>query len=30
VLQAVDRAAKLPLDVDGRIPPRIILDYGRR
>ena len=30
VLQAVDRAARLPLDVDGRIPPRIILDYGRR
>ena len=30
VLQAVDRAGRLPLDVDGRIPPRIILDYARR
>ena len=30
VLQAVDRTARLPLDVDGRIPPRIILNYARR
>ena len=30
VLQAADRAAGRPLDADGRIPPRIILDDGRR